>query len=393
MNLGSYQTHKRDKSNFMQATELALVHSGDDFFKRAVDIIHRSKKTLHFQTYIFIDDSTGKIIIDALHHAVKRGVKVYLLVDAFGSLDLHTDSVKRIESFGIHFRKFSPLFYKHRLRFGRRLHHKIVLADNTEALIGGINVEDKYRVSGPETPWLDYAVYVKGPVCRKVLNICEVLWKSKGRVMQNKIFHTLDKDIGTDDGIPVKVRQNNYLFRREGISLSLRHALRHSHSSVIFMASYFMPGNRIRRLLKKASERGVKIKVILQGVSDVSLSKNATTYLYDWMFRHNIEIYEWNNTILHGKISMVDDKWTSIGSYNINHLSDYSSVETNIEVYDADFSSKIHHELLKVMAHSEKITKSVFHKRVGLLNRFTYWLAYYAVRFLFWVEFKLLSKE
>ncbi len=377
----------------MQATELALVHSGDDFFKRAVEIINHSKKTLHFQTYIFIDDSTGKIIINALQHAVKRGVKVFLLVDAFGSADLHNNSIEKITQSGIHFRKFSPLFYKYRIRFGRRLHHKIVLADDTEALIGGINVEDKYRVEGPETPWLDYAVYLKGTVCKKVLTICEALWKNRGRKGRKKLFHVLDKAIGEYDGIPVKVRQNNYLFRREGISLSLRYAIRHSHSSVIFMASYFMPGNRIRKLLRKASERNVKIQVILQGVSDVGLSKKATTYLYDWMFRNNIEIYEWNKTILHGKITTVDDKWVSAGSYNINHLSDYSSVETNVEVFDAAFCNTVQVELMKVMASSDKITQADFNRRINLWQRFTYWCAYYTVRFLFWLEFKLLSKE
>ena len=394
MSSGKITYNKRNRQNFSHATELVLVKSGDDFFKRALEIIERSERTLHFQTYIYVNDSTGKLITDALIKAVKRGVKVFLLVDAFGSNDLDAYAIEEITKNGINFRKFSPLFYNYTIRFGRRLHHKIILGDETEALIGGINVEDKYRIEGPETPWLDYAVYVKGSVCLDIKNICESLWKGRGsRARRKKILNSLSLSNLDSDTIPVKVSQNDWIRRKNRISQGLRNSLRHSHISATLMASYFLPGNNARKLLRKATERNVKVRVILPGISDVNLAKKATTYLYAWMFRHNIEIYEWNNTILHGKVNIVDDKWTSIGSYNINHLSHYSSVETNIEVFEASFCKVVKTELEEVLSKCHKVTYSEYLEKMNTWQQFTCWCAFYFTRFLFSLEYALLSNE
>jgi cardiolipin synthase len=389
---GGYRSIDRQKLS--SANELKLVKSGNDFFKRAVDIIHRSHKSIHFQTYIFIDDHTGKMVLQALEQAAKRGVKVFLLVDAFGSYDLSHHAIVEMKKHGIHFRFFSPIIHKHHISFGRRLHHKIVLGDNKEALIGGINVEDKYHIDGPGTPWLDYAVYVKGNVCKQIAYICEVLWKGQAyKMKKRKFFHVLDTLAEEEENIPVIVRQNDWLFKKEGISLSLRKAIRHSHSSITLMASYFLPGGRIRKLLRKASDRNVKIKVIFQGLSDVTLAKKATTYLYAWMLRNNIEIYEWDNTILHGKMTLVDDKWASIGSYNINHLSDYSSIETNLEIHDSAFCETVKKELDNVISHCHRITDSEYHEQMNVWQQFTCWFAFYFTRFLFRLQYVLVSKE
>ncbi|HWY99309.1 MAG TPA: phospholipase D-like domain-containing protein [Bacteroidia bacterium] len=385
---------KRNKHSFSGATELALVKSGDDFFKRAVEIIARSKKTIHFQTYIFIGDSTGKIIIDALTNAVKRGVEVFLLVDAFGSNDLANYTIEMMTKNGIQFRKYSPLFYKYRMRFGRRLHHKIILGDETEALIGGINVEDKYRVAGPETPWLDYAVYIKGEVCNEIKPICESLWKGKGyRIKRKKLLNSLSPATLNSDVIPVRLSQNDWLRRKNNISKGIRNAVGHSHLSVTLVASYFLPGGKARRILKKASQRNVSVKIILPGISDVTLAKKATMYLYGWMFRNKLEIYEWNDTILHGKINLVDDKWASIGSYNINHLSHYSSIETNIEVFDAAFCQVVKTELDAVIAKCHRVTYFEYLQKMNVWQKFICWCAFSFTRFLFWLEFLVLSKE
>jgi len=393
--LSGNRTYRRLKGNsFSQADEVMLIKSGNDFFDKSLSIIANSKKTIHFQTYIFIDDSTGRLVINALKDAVKRGVEVNLLVDAFGSNSLSNNAIKEIEQSGIQFRKFSPLFRNNRIRFGRRLHHKIILGDEVEALIGGINVEDKYRVDGPETPWLDYAVYIKGPVCTQIKTVCVALWKGKGyRMRTKKLLQTLTPANVNAETIPVKLSQNDWLLGKDKISKSLRNAIRHSHVSVTFMASYFLPGHQALRILKRALKRKVKVRIIVPGISDVQLAKRATMYLYAWMFRYGMEIYEWDKTILHGKVNLVDDKWASIGSYNINHLSHYSSVETNIEVFDAAFCQVVKDELEKVITQCHHVTYSEYLEKMNLWEKFLCWISFQFTRFLFWFEFKVLSKE
>lgn len=378
---------------FSHADEVILVNSGDDFFQKAVALIKKSTQTLHFQTYIFTYDSTGKIIINELIDAAKRGVTVYLLVDAFGSNELGPVAIRQLTENGIQFRKFSPLFSHYRIRFGRRLHHKIILADEKEALIGGINVEDKYRVEGPETPWLDFAVLVTGEVCKDIWIICQSLWLGKGFGRnRKKMLDGIGRTV-SHKNIPVKISENDWLRRKDKISKGLRGAIKHSHVSITIVASYFLPGTQLRKLIKKAADRGVFVTIILPGISDVQLAKKATKYLYAWMLRNNIAIYEWNKTILHGKINLVDDKWASIGSYNINHLSRYSSIETNIEVFDAHFCHVVKQQLDDIKAQCHQVTVSEYNERMNIWQKFICWCAFYFTRFLFLLEFAVLSNE
>ncbi len=381
------------KNSFNLASCVELVKSGNDFFERAYKIIGNSKHTIHLQTYIFSDDSTGLEAIKYLTEAVKRGVEVYLLVDAFGSHELKSETIQLIKENGIHFRTYSPIFSGNRIRFGRRLHHKILVSDEQEALIGGINFDDNYHLSGKDSPWLDYAVYVSGNICEEISLMCRRLWSGKGYFRRRKKLNLQAGDQINHPGILVKLDQNDWLYGKKRVSRSLNNSIRHAHSSVIIMASYFLPGSKIRKSIRNASRRNVNVKIILPGISDVKLIKYATEYWYAWLLRNGIELYEWNKTVLHGKLMAVDTNWVSIGSYNINHLSHYSSIETNLEVKDESFSHTVKMELDRVLNNCTPITPDKNSQRTNLFEMFLWWSSFHFVRFLFALQFKALSKE
>ncbi|NNM94580.1 MAG: hypothetical protein HKL88_03845 [Bacteroidia bacterium] len=380
----------------LQADKLELVFSGEDYFSRTLDIIGRSTRQIRLNTYIFTDDATGAMVIKALKDAVARGVNVYVLVDAFGSMSLGSHAIKQIEEAGINFRKFSPLFVNHHLRFGRRLHHKILAGDDKEALIGGINIEDKYRVQGDKTPWLDYAVYVSGPVCHYITYLCGHFWEGKILRIRPRIrqsYYRKPPISGSTGGIDVKILQNDWLYKREDISRKYRHVVMQAQSSIVILGSYFLPGRRIRNLLRKAAARNVRVQLILQGASDVALVQKATTWLYGWMLRNNFEIYEWEKTILHGKMTCIDNNWATVGSYNVNHLSDYGSIETNVASHNPDFCASVKKELQRVMDHSVRITYPQYHQRMNPFQQFTCWMSFHIMRILFKLQIALLSRE
>ncbi len=382
------------KISYNLASHALLVKSGNDFFEKAYEIIRRSKHKIHLQTYIFSDDETGLEAVKHLSEAVKRGVQVYLLIDAFGSHELKSKTIQTIKNHGIQFRKYSPLLSGYHIRFGRRLHHKILIADEKEALIGGINFDNNYHLKGKDSPWLDYAVFVSGNVCHEITSMCERLWSGKGYFSRKKKTDSgHNKHEDKQHTIKVKLQQNDWLYRKRGISTSLIKSIREAESSVIIVASYFLPGSRMRNALKNASKRNVKVKIILPGLSDVKLVKNAMSYWYAWLLRNNIELYEWNKTILHGKLMVVDNDWSSIGSYNINHLSHFSSIETNLEVKDKFFCRKVKDELEEVMSKCNSITSVENKKRAKPLEMLLWWTSFKVVRFLFLLQFKILSKE
>jgi cardiolipin synthase len=115
------------------------------------------------------------------------------------------------------------------------------------------------------------------------------------------------------------------------------------------MSSYFLPGIFIKKHLNAAARRGIKIKIIAAGASDVQLAKQAERYMYKWLFKNNIEIYEYKKTILHGKLSTCDERWVTAGSYNINNVSAYAGIELNLEVLDVSFAKKTEAALQKII--------------------------------------------
>src|ERR1035437_3648951 len=154
------------------------VSSGEPFFKALFKIISEANEILHFQFYIFDDDEIGMQTIELLIKASERGVKVFVVVDAFGSNSLSKHQEVEMKKAGINFRRFAPLVENKFIFIGRRLHHKIVVADNKIALVGGINIADKYRGFN-EPAWVDFALLIHGDLCNNLAKICYRIWNKQ----------------------------------------------------------------------------------------------------------------------------------------------------------------------------------------------------------------------
>ena len=166
---------KKNKEEISETLEavghINLVHSGGDFFTRMTNLITLAKHEIHLQTYIFDNDSSGNLIADALKVAASKGVQVYVLLDGYGT-SLSKTFVKDLISAGVHLRFFAPMFSESSIYLGRRLHHKILVTDGKEAIIGGINIADKYHGDLHVEPWLDYAVQFEGLAAEPLQNLC-----------------------------------------------------------------------------------------------------------------------------------------------------------------------------------------------------------------------------
>ena len=344
-------------------------------------MIREAKRELHLQTYIFDPDETGQQVALELKQAAQRGVKVFLLVDAFGSKKLTKDFIKDLQSAGIKFKAFSPLFSRQGLYFGRRMHQKITVADGEVALIGGINISNKYRGDEKNEPWLDFAVLMEGQVCRDAKTLCANVW---GYRYSTKDWFPKRRKISQPEKF-VRLLHNDWFRHKSEIFNAYLRSVRQAKSSITVIASYFLPGKRFRKALIKASKRGVKIKLILPGLSDVPLMKYAITWLYDLLFRHNVEIYEWGSSILHAKAMLVDGNWCTIGSFNLINLSAYGSIETNVEIRDVEFVRDFEKRMNELCAGCEEISVEAYKRRKYWLWQFRNWLSYQLIRMSFFV--------
>jgi len=355
---------------------IALVYSGEDYFSRLESIIRNSQFEIHMQIYLFENDATGKRIISALKEAASRQVKIYLLLDGLGSLSFPSEVRNDLKRSGIKFRFFAPLFSAYTFYLGRRLHQKIIVADRKVALIGGINIADKYHGTLNEEPWLDYAVQLNGEIAKPLQELCTAIFFKKRRLYSQRIksvFHL-------QDDILVHILQNDWLKRKNEISNAYIKSIGNAKEEITIMGSYFLPGRRITKALKKASKNKVRIKLILSGISDLPMTRRATCYLYSKLLSYNIELYEWNNSILHGKAAVIDNYWTTIGSFNLNNLSSYGSIEMNVEINSTVFSKMYQAHLNEIIEQCQKITPETLEIKNTLFTKFINWISYYITR-------------
>jgi cardiolipin synthase A/B len=368
---------------FTEKNKVRFVHCGKEFIALLKKQIDAAEHTIHLQTYIFSDDETGTLIADALIDATRRKVEVFLLVDGYASQSLSKEFVSKLRKAGIRFRFFEPLLKSKYYYFGRRLHHKIVVIDYVKAIVGSMNIANSYNDVQGEKAWLDVALLVEGEAALELHNVCCKLWTKK----KQKIFHPTPDAKKIIDAIPeskstkVAVRQNDWVYRKNQAYQTYYRMFHNAKKSISIVCSYFLPGKGLMRKLRQAVERGVKVRVVLAGVSDVKTAKYAERYLYRWMIRNEIELYEYQPTVLHAKFAVADGHFLTLGSYNLNGLSAYASIELNLNIDDTAFVKEIETEVDEIIeSDCKKIDLGTYNTKLISVRQFLQWGAYQFLR-------------
>lgn len=327
---------------YTENNTVTFVQGGRSYFDQLLELIASAKETLHLQTYIYADDDTGELIAKALIEASRRNVAVFLLVDGYASQRLSKDFISTLKSSGIQFRFFEPLYRSRRFYLGRRLHHKIAVADLSIGLVGGINVANHYNDRPYAPAWLDFALRVEGEIVRELLVLCQKTWNGF-QILQRPIAvqPAPTIDIPNDQKKKVRLRRNDWVRRKYDITLSYLEIFNTAKKEIIVISSYFLPGTIFRKAIRRARLRGVEITIIMASISDVKVAKMAERYMYEWLLSLGVKLYEYNKTVLHGKLTICDDKWFTLGSFNVNDISTYASVELNLDVDNSPFTIQL----------------------------------------------------
>lgn len=357
---------------------------GPGYFSNLLSLIRSATFSIHLQTYIYADDEAGRLVAAALTEAAGRGVKVYLLADGYASQSLPSSFISEMRSAGIRFRFFEPLFRSAYFYLGRRMHHKIIVIDERMALVGGLNISDHYRGTEKQLPWLDFALQAEGPVAKALCVVCSKTWNSFRSGQPASICSNQPPPTPGANACPVGIRRNDWVRHKNEISASYIRLLREARQEVTILSSYFLPGRVIRRLLKAAVKRGVKITVITAGPSDVMLAKYGERWLYNWLLRNHIGLYEYQPTILHAKLAIADDQWFTLGSYNVNNISAYASVELNLDVHSPSLTGSLRAHIQEhILQHSIPITEQWQRQHQPVFTRLLQWGAYQLIRIIF----------
>ncbi len=371
---------------YTSRNQVELIRGGRAYFESLVRLLDEATHSIHFQMYILDEDETGGQVLEHLCQAAERGVSVYMLVDGYASVHLSKKRIRDIRGRGVHFRWFEPLLRSTKFYFGRRLHQKVCVADASKALVGGVNVSNRYNDLPGQTAWLDWAVLVEGEAAERLYQVCLELWNKAGWGKSKPVQFRLPSHRKPlpDETCLVRVRRQDWVRFRTEISASYLRMMQDAKKEVYMLSSYFLPGRQLRKAMEAAVKRGVQIHVIAAGKSDVLMAKQAERYLYRWLLKNQIALYEYQSNILHGKVSCADGKWATVGSFNINFISAYASIELNLEILNETFAATIKQELLEVIEkESIAVTESESQQKYGWAARAWQKTCYTSIRLLF----------
>lgn len=366
--------------------QVTLIRGGAAFFDKMEQMIDEAQYSVHLQTYIYDNDETGRRIADAMIRAVQRKVQVYVLIDGFASQWLSSKFMEDMNKAGVHFSYFKPFFKRPRFYLGRSMHHKIIVTDARQCMVAGINISNRYNDLPGQAAWLDWAIHVTGETALQLHQYCTDIWNKSVFRSNCDIGNVVIPDINTTANCSVRVRKNDWMTRKTEITKSYQEMFSKATDHITVMTSYFWPAHKLLKHIAKASYKGVKIQLILAGTADVPLAKNSERYMYRWLFRHKIEIYEYQKNVLHGKIATYDNKWATIGSYNLNNISAYASLELNLDVKDHTFATTVHDKLQEIIANDcIHVTEDSYAQHYNFLQRFVQFLSYKIVHFFFFL--------
>ncbi|MCU5772883.1 cardiolipin synthase ClsB [Erwiniaceae bacterium BAC15a-03b] len=332
---------------------IRLLENGEAFFPRVHGAIRRAQHYLLLETFILFEDQVGKDLHAELLAAARRGVKIEMMVDGYGSPDLSDEYVHSLTAEGVRFIYYDPrpLVFGMRTNVFRRLHRKIVVADGEIAFVGGINFSEEHISSyGPQAKQ-DYAVEVKGPI---VEDIARYVQQQIGSEQVTRRWWGHRSHRPAHNSTPGDA-QALFVFRdndqhRDDIEQHYMDMLRKAQQEVIIANAYFFPGYRLLREMREAAKRGVRVKLIVQGEPDMPIVKVGAELLYNYLLDAGVEIYEYIRRPLHGKIAVQDQQWSTVGSSNLDPLSLSLNLEANLVIHDRQFNQLLRDNLEGLIA-------------------------------------------
>jgi len=314
----------------------ALVN-GTQIFPAMLQAIHSAQKTITLETYIFWSGTIGKEFVDALAERSRHGVAVHVLLDWIGG-DLDSRLLNEMESNGIAIRRYNRPRWYNLARLNNRTHRKLMVVDGRVGFTGGVGIADLWRGDGksPEH-WRDTQFRVEGPVVAQMQAAFVDNWlQSTGEVLHGERYLP-DLDIAGSQ--KAQVFTSSPGGGAESMQLMYLLSINAASRSIRLSASYFLPDEVAIDALVAALKRGVRVQIVVPGsYIDVPVVRWASRESWGPLLRAGAEIYEYQPSMYHVKMMVVDELWVSVGSTNFDARSFSINDEANLNVYDAAFA-------------------------------------------------------
>jgi cardiolipin synthase len=337
--------------------------NGDEIFPAMLKAIREAKRTITFETYIYWSGKIGKEFADALSERARSGVKVHILLDAIGSQKMEAALLDEMKQSGVEIEKYHPIRWYTLDRVNNRTHRKLLVTDGRIGFTGGVGIADEWSGHAQdENHWRDTHYRVEGPVVAQMQAAFVDNWtKVSGRVLDGEEYFPALQPAGPLLGQVFKSSADG---GAESMHLMYLLSIAASGKSIDLSMAYFVPDALALDALEAALKRGVKVRIVMPGKkTDASLVRRASRSTWGQILRAGAELYEYQPTMYHCKVFVVDGLWTSVGSTNFDSRSFRLNDEANLNIHDRDFAQRQLRDFEADIRKSRRITLAEWENR------------------------------
>ncbi len=366
---------------FFTGNSVKILKDGVQAFGAVFDSIKRAARQICVEFYIFRDDETGWELAELLNKKSREGVKVYLIYDHFGSLSTSDKFWNYLKSAGVQVRTFHPPNIFHPNLYFHRDHRKLVVVDGEMAFTGGLNVGDEYhglrkrKLAG----WRDTGVQIKGPAVLPMLESFWGVWKecAPAQPETGEILMTPRKQ---EEDVKVLPFFSSSRKSMQALNKLLQFSVHSAKKSIHLTMAYFIPTRKFLYALLRAARRGVDVKIILPGKSDLRLIAYVGRTYYKTLIREGVQIFHYQPRILHAKTMIFDGAWAIVGSANLDARSLNYNYECGVGIFNdhlgREMEDLFHQDLLEsIPINEEEQSRWPLHERA--LGTFFSWFRSY----------------
>ena len=349
---------------------MELLTSGRQKFVNLFKEVRKAKHHIHLEYFNFRNDSIANALFELLEDKAKEGVEVRAMFDAFGNMSnnrpLRRRQINALREKGVNVVVFDPIKFPYVNHVASRDHQKIAVIDGTVGYTGGMNIADYYINGLPKIgTWHDMHLCIKGPAVNYLQEAFEHTWEKQSKEhLKGENYYPFPADSlnATPDhaGGQVAIVQRVPKVSPEIMRHAYIAALDAAQHKVQIINPYFTPTASIRKAIKRAVDRGVRVEIMIPGKSDIPFTPDAAFYIANKLRKHGAHIYVYNGGFHHSKIMMVDDRFCTVGSTNLNSRSLRYDYEINAFVFDLPITAQLTDIFHTDKQHSTVLTKEEY---------------------------------
>lgn len=324
----------------VSGNEVQELLNGDEIFPPMLAAIRSAEKTITFETYIYWSGKIGKEFAEALAQRARSGVKVHVLVDWAGSVKMDRNLMQLMEDSGVEIRKYHPLYWYNIARMNNRTHRKLLVVDGKVGFTGGVGIADNWLGHAQDADhWRDSHFRVEGPVVAQMQAAFMDNWmETSGAVLHGEEYFPPLETKGVHHA---QVFKSSSSEGSESVRLMYLLSIASARKTVYIANAYFVPDDLSIQTLVRALKRGVKVKILMPGTrTDSEPVRRASRARWGALLKAGAEMYEYQPTMYHCKVMIVDDLWVSVGSTNFDSRSFRLNDEANLNIYDHAFAQR-----------------------------------------------------